>query len=94
MKNSIDHTETRCTYIGDGAGCSNEQVAGRSYCPTHMAVVYQKGSAAGRRNKDIQRAALIRNLESAFNDAVQQLESEGFDVYGEMAPLTTSFDTE
>jgi hypothetical protein len=41
--------------------------------------MYQKGSALRKRTKDIRRAQAFWDLESAFNDAVRELEDEGFD---------------
>jgi hypothetical protein len=41
--------------------------------------MYQKGSALRKRTKDQRRAQAFWDLESAFNDAVRELEDEGFD---------------
>lgn len=69
-----------CLWIGDGTGCTKEAVEGRSYCEEHLWIVHQKGSANGKRKKDIQRANNIWDLESAFNEAVAELVAEGFDL--------------
>ena len=73
-----------CTYIGPDADpqrlhstCSQPSVEGRSYCIEHMAIVYQKGTANRKRKKDIKRAAMIWDIESEFNTAVEELEAEG-----------------
>jgi hypothetical protein len=44
--------------------------------------MYQKGTALAKRKKDQRRAEQIHQLESLFNDAVAELELEGYDVYG------------
>ena len=75
-----------CTYIGPQADpqrmmptCSKPCVEGRSYCEEHMAIVYQKGTARRKRHKEIRVVDDIRLWESLFNEAVEQLESEGMD---------------
>jgi hypothetical protein len=42
--------------------------------------VYQKGTARARRKKDERVAAAVWDLESAFNEAVEELINEGFDL--------------
>ena len=69
---------TKCTYIGDGAGCSHTAVEGRSYCTDHLWLVYKQGTAQHRK-KDIKTAAAVWDLESEFNQAVQELVEEGYD---------------
>ena len=69
-----------CTWIGEGEGCSKEAVKGRNYCEEHLFRVYQKGTANGKRKKDIQRANAVWNIESALNEAVEELIAEGFDI--------------
>jgi len=64
-------TSTVCT-------CTKPALVGRSYCEDHLGIVYQKGTALRKRHKDIRRANDIRTWESLFNDAVEELESEGF----------------
>jgi hypothetical protein len=76
------HTQT-CTYIGGGEGCTHTAIEGRSYCEQHYALVYQRGTARARRKKDLRRAHAIWDLQSAFNDAVAELEAEGFDCFGD-----------
>lgn len=82
-----------CTYIGpeqQGPSykpmCCNAVVKGKHYCAEHLAVVYQVGSAV-RRKKDQKRYDRIKNLESLFNEAVAELEEEGFDVWGDSERL-------
>ena len=81
-----------CTYLGPtydarthkGAspycGCK-DLVQGTLYCATHYALMYVKGSALRKRGKDTRRADALRQLMSDFNAALEELESEGFDVY-------------
>ena len=69
-----------CKWIGEGESCSKEAIPGRSYCEEHLFKVYQKGTANGKRKKDIQRANAIWDIENAMNEAVQELIEEGFDI--------------
>lgn len=76
---------TTCTYIGAYGlkpTCCAPTVLG-SYCAEHYAVVYAKGTKLGRRLKDQRKAEALRQLVSDFNAAVEELEEEGFDVYGD-----------
>jgi hypothetical protein len=41
--------------------------------------MYVKGSALRKRHKDQRRANAVRLIESLFNEAVAELEAEGFD---------------
>lgn len=75
-------THDTCQYIGTGPGCSAHTLEGRSYCEEHYAVVYKVGSGRKRR-KDTAQAARVRLVQQLFYEAVEQLEAEGFDVYGE-----------
>lgn len=78
------HTDT-CTYIGAHGHtptCCAPTVLG-SYCAEHYAIVYAKGTRLGRRVKDMRKAEELRQLVSLFNEAIEQLEAEGFDVYGD-----------
>jgi hypothetical protein len=74
---------TTCTYIGTGEGCTHTAIEGKSYCEQHYALVYQRGTARAKRKKDLRRANAIRDLQSMFNDAIAELEAEGFDCYGD-----------
>ena len=78
-----------CTYLGPdydprtdpGARlrpvCCRPAVPLRSYCDLHVDIVYQKGTALGRRKKDAQRARAVWDVESEFNAALEELELEG-----------------
>ena len=60
--------------------CGCKSLVGSSvYCQEHYPKVYATGTAQRKRKKDIRTAASIKELESLFNDAVSELESEGFD---------------
>jgi len=79
-----------CTYLGPAydarshkgatpyCGCK-ALVKDTLYCEEHYALMYQKGSALRKRHKDQRRANAVRLIESLFNEAVAELESEGFD---------------
>lgn len=70
-----------CKWIGNSPKmqptCCKPTVEGRSYCEDHMWLVYQKGSALGKRKKDARRAQAIWDIESEFNIAVEELIEEG-----------------
>ena len=68
---------TKCQWIGSGEGCTHAAVKGRSYCEHHIWQVYQKGTALGKRKKDIKVADTVRLYEQLFNEAVEELELEG-----------------
>ena len=77
---------TQCQYIGteqQGPSyrmlCLCPTVEHRSYCEEHLALVYQAGTARARRRKDIRVANSVWDIESEFNAAVEELESEGMD---------------
>lgn len=64
--------------------CGCKPVVGTSvYCSTHYPLIYAEGTALRKRHKDIRRAQAVWDLESAFNEAVAELEAEGFDVYAD-----------
>lgn len=76
------YTEQGCQYIGNSLhSCGCATVEGKSYCAEHYAVMYQKGTALGKRKKDTRKANALRQLMSDFDAAVQELEAEGFDCY-------------
>ena len=78
---------TACTYMGTGThACGKPTLAGKSYCAEHYALVYKVGSGT-RRKKDERVAAAVWDLESAMNEAVAELEAEGFDVWGDSERL-------
>lgn len=67
-----------CTWIGNGEGCSHPAVKDRSYCEHHIWNIYQKGTHLSKRKKDIRVAMTVHFWEDLFNQAVEELESEGW----------------
>ena len=67
-----------CTWIGSGERCTHLAMEGRSYCLHHYPQVYQAGTARARRKKDERVAATVWNVQDAFNEAVAELEAEGY----------------
>lgn len=49
-----------------------------AYCEEHHYKIYQKGSGRATRHKDIKVAAAVWDFQSVFNEAVAELEAEGF----------------
>ena len=78
-------THDLCQYIGTGTRptCTHTALEGQSYCAEHYALVYQKGTARGKRHKEVRVVNRVRLIESLFNEAIEQLEAEGFDCYGD-----------
>ena len=73
-----------CTYLGTAIkACGCPTLAGRSYCAEHYSLVYQAGTARARRKKDIRVANTVWDIENAFNEAVEELEQEGYDLAAE-----------
>jgi hypothetical protein len=68
-----------CTWIGNGEGCSHPTVGDRSYCEHHIWRVYQKGTHLSKRKKDIKTARTVHFWESLMDEAVAELEAEGWD---------------
>jgi hypothetical protein len=83
---------TECQWIGNGEGCSHTALEGRSYCGEHLAMVYKAGTARARRHKEIRTVDKVRIVESLFNEAIEQLEAEGFDCYGDSELKNKSFE--
>ena len=87
----MSNHHTTCTYIGahghTGGGCTAPVMPGTSYCAEHYALVYKVGSGRVRK-KDTRQADRVRLVEQLFQEAIDQLILEGFDVYGdsELAP--------
>ena len=84
---------TTCTYIGPSVEdsrlqptCCAAAVPGRSYCEEHLWLVYKQGTAVNRR-KDKRTAESVWNIQDAFNEAITELEAEGFDCYGDSERL-------
>ena len=72
-----------CTYLGSAeTACGCASMPGKNYCEQHYWTVYQKGTARARRKKEIRTVDKVRMVESLMNEAIEQLEAEGFDVYG------------
>jgi len=88
-------TYTRCTYIGTGTPCPCTTLEGKSYCEEHYAMVYKVGSGK-QRKKDTHQAQRVRLVQQLFYEACDQLEAEGFDVYGDsemdLSPAAEEFD--
>ncbi len=86
---------TTCTYIGTGSPCTCTALEGKSYCADHYAVVYKVGSGK-QRKKATAKAQRVRYVQQLFYEACEQLEAEGFDVYGDsemdLAPAAEEFD--
>ena len=57
--------------------CTQPVVKDKSYCEEHLWSVYQKGTAVHRR-KDRRIAEAVWDAESAFHEAVAELEAEGW----------------
>lgn len=68
---------TECQWIGEGEGCANHAVKDRSYCEDHVWLVYQQGTAI-RRRKDQRRANNVFELQDLLDQAVAELELEGY----------------
>ena len=68
-----------CQWIGQGEGCTALAQAGRSYCTEHLWLVYQQGTALGRRRKDLRTVESVRTWQTLMDEAVQELEEEGYD---------------
>jgi len=69
-----------CTYLGnDTTACGCPSLVGRSYCSEHYPLIYQHGTARARRIKDKKTAQAVWDLESEFNQAVEELVAEGYD---------------
>ena len=62
--------------------CSNAVEPDRAYCSEHLALVYQKGSGLRRRHREVRTVDRVRLVEELMNEAIAELEAEGFDVYG------------
>lgn len=80
--NTLQHT---CTYIGahgHTGSCTAAAMPGTNYCAEHYAMVYKVGSGRVRK-KDTRQAQRVRLVEQLFQEAIDQLLLEGFDVYGD-----------
>jgi len=86
MNNNLDAVSAGCQWLGaEQQGplyytvCTHASLEGSSYCEEHHSRVYQRGTSLGKRRKDQRRAAAVWDIESAFNEAVEELEGEGID---------------
>ena len=68
---------TTCEWIGDGECCTNPSIPNKSYCEHHAWIVYNKGTALGKRKRDIKRANAVFNIVSELDAAIAELEAEG-----------------
>lgn len=85
IKTTTAHTRT-CQYIGEQGTrptCTQAALDGHSYCAEHMAVVYKQGSKRATRHKELRTVDKVRMVESLMNEAIAELEAEGFDCYGD-----------
>jgi hypothetical protein len=55
-------------------------------------MVYKMGTARARRKKEERTVNKVRIVESLFNEAIEQLEAEGFDCYGDSEFKGKSFE--
>ena len=86
---------TACTYLGHtNTACGHATLPGKSYCAEHYAMVYKAGTARARRRKEERTVNKVRLVESLFNEAIEQLEAEGFDCYGDSELKSNRFETE
>ena len=70
----------KCTWMGANSTvetCLHPAVELFSYCEQHYPMVYRAGSAQRKRHRDIRTANAVWDIESAFNEAVAELEAEG-----------------
>lgn len=75
-----------CQYIGAQGThptCTATALPGYSYCAEHLAVVYKAGSKRATRHKELRTVDKVRIVESLMNEAIAELEAEGFDCYGD-----------
>lgn len=73
---------TQCQWLGSSPTlqptCCLPVVEGRSYCEEHLWKVYSKGTNLRKRHKDLRIVDNVRLWETLFDEAVQELEEEGF----------------
>jgi hypothetical protein len=82
---TAQHAHT-CQYIGEQGTqptCTAAALPGHSYCAEHLAVVYKQGSKRATRHKELRTVDKVRIVESLMNEAIAELEAEGFDCYGD-----------
>ena len=71
-----------CSWIGLGEMCSASSAQDSSYCVQHYGLVYKLGSGKLRKRDTLQ-AQRVRLTQQLLQEAVDELEAEGFDVYGD-----------
>ena len=71
-----------CSWIGQGEMCTEHSAAESSYCLQHYGLVYRVGSGRVRK-RDTRQAQRVRLTQQLLQEAVDELEAEGFDVYGD-----------
>lgn len=69
--------EMICEWIGQGEGCDQPALEGRSYCEHHIWQIYQKGTKLGKRKKDQRTANDVFMWQSLMHEAMEELELEG-----------------
>lgn len=62
--------------------CREHSAAESSYCLQHYGLVYKVGSGKVRK-RDTRQAQRVRLTQQLVQEAVDELEAEGFDVYGD-----------
>jgi hypothetical protein len=67
-----------CTWIGNGEGCTHTVVEGRNYCEEHLWKVYQQGTELVKKRKKKNHLHSVYFWELLFLQAIEELESEGW----------------
>jgi predicted aldo/keto reductase-like oxidoreductase len=57
-------------------------------------MVYKAGTARATRKKELRTVDKVRLIESLFNEAIEQLEAEGFDCYGDSELKSNRFEAD
>jgi hypothetical protein len=57
-------------------------------------MVYKVGTKRAKRHKEQRTVNKVRLVESLFNEAIEQLEAEGFDCYGDSELTTSRFESD
>ena len=88
---------TICQYIGAHGHtptCTATALEGKSYCQEHLAMVYKAGTKRAKRHKELRVVDKVRIVESLINEAIAELEAEGFDCYGDSELKSNCFESE
>ena len=91
------NTISLCTYIGAHGlhpTCTHAALPERSYCAEHLALVYKAGTARAARHKEKRTVNKVRIIESLMNEAIAELEAEGFDCYGDSELASNHFESD